>query len=51
MGMFVDGVKANLDRITGQEKNKKNLTTLPETATLSDVINAVNIIIERLGSD
>lgn len=51
MGMFVDGVKLNLDRLTGQEKNKENLTELPETATLDDVKNAINIIIRRLGSD
>jgi hypothetical protein len=50
MGMFIDGVKANLDRLTGQENNKENLTELPETATISDVINRLNIIIRRLGN-
>ena len=47
---FTDAVKENIDRLTGQERAKENLTELPETATLDDVITRVNIIIRRLGN-
>lgn len=48
---FCDATKETLDKLTGQNRSKENLTALPENATLSDVIKRLNIIIGRLGSD
>lgn len=48
---FCDATKETLDKLTGQNRAKENLTELPSTATLPDVINTLNIIIRRLGSD
>lgn len=43
---FDNAVKANLERITG--RNGPPLTLLSDSATLAEVISAVNIIIARL---
>lgn len=41
-------LKQNVDELTGQSRNMPALTPLPATATLADVIAAVNKIITRL---
>lgn len=47
---FASAVKGNLDALTGQQDGAQKLAPLPASATLADVIAAVNIIIGRLGS-
>lgn len=41
-------LKQNVDELTGQSRNMPTLAPLPATATLADVIAAVNKIITRL---
>lgn len=41
-------LKQNVDELTGQSRNMPDLAPLPATATLADVIAAVNKIITRL---
>jgi hypothetical protein len=41
-------LKQNVDELTGQSRNMPDLAPLPATATLADVIAAVNKIIARL---
>lgn len=42
-------IKANIDRLTGQEKNATRLSPLPATATTAEIIAALNVLIERAG--
>jgi len=41
-------LKQNVDQITGRTRNMPGLEELPATATLADVIAAVNKIIARI---
>lgn len=41
-------VKQNLDAITGQARNTPKLAPLPSTATLADVIERLNTLLDRL---
>jgi hypothetical protein len=41
-------LKQNVDEVTGQSRNVPALAALPSTASLADVIAAVNKIIARL---
>lgn len=47
-GPFPEAVKANLDRITGQQRNLPPLPLLPETATLAEVVAAYNALVQRI---
>lgn len=47
--LFGDAVKQNLDALTGQQKNSTPLQQLPTTATLPEVIAALNVLIARAG--
>lgn len=47
--LFGEAVKQNLEALTGQQKNSKPLQQLPTTATLPEVIAALNVLIERAG--
>jgi hypothetical protein len=49
LDLFGEAVKQNLDALTGQQRNSKPLQPLASTATLADVIAAVNVLIERAG--
>lgn len=44
----IEAVGQTLDRLTGQVPGAAGLDPLPETATLADVIKAVNILIDRV---
>lgn len=46
---FASAVKTNLDQLTGQQASASRVDVLPTTASLSDVIAAVNVLIERQG--
>lgn len=41
-------IKQNLDSITGQARNVDRITQLPPNATLAQVVDTLNKIIERL---
>lgn len=45
---FAQQVKQNIDWLTGQQKNAPVLPVLPASATLTEVINAYNLVRERL---
>lgn len=46
----MQAVAANFRALAGQLRNSRPLAELPPTATLADVIAALNIIIRRLAS-
>lgn len=46
---FGEAVKQNLDTLTGQQRNSTPLQQLPTTASLQDVISALNVLIARAG--
>lgn len=46
---FASAVKSNIDSMTGQQEGAKRLEPLKDSATLADVIDALNIIISRIG--
>lgn len=47
--LFAEAVKANIDSLTGQQKSSVALLPLASTATLQEVIVALNILINRAG--
>jgi len=44
----LDAVKQNLDSITGQARNVGKLAPLPQTATTAEIIDRINLLVERL---
>jgi hypothetical protein len=48
LDQFAAAVKQNLDSITAQTRNVERLQPLPETATLAQVIERLNVITARL---
>jgi hypothetical protein len=48
LDQFAAAVKQNLDSITAQARNVERLQPLPETATLAEVIQRLNVITARL---
>jgi hypothetical protein len=48
LDQFAAAVKQNLDSITAQARNVQKLQPLPETATLEQVIERLNVIVARL---
>lgn len=46
--LFASSVKQNLDAITGQARNTKELKPLPTDATLAQVITQVNALLNRM---
>jgi hypothetical protein len=48
LDQFAAAVKQNLDSITAQARNVERLQPLPETATLAQVIERLNVITARL---
>jgi hypothetical protein len=48
LDQFAAAVKQNLDSITAQARNVERLQPLPETATLAEVIERLNVITARL---
>jgi hypothetical protein len=47
--LFGEAVRQNLEALTGQQNNSKPLQPLPSTASLPEVIAALNVLIERAG--
>jgi hypothetical protein len=45
---FAEAVKANIDSLTGQQKNATKLAPLAPTATLADVITQINAMLARM---
>jgi hypothetical protein len=45
---FGEVVKQNLDSITGQQQNIARLSPLPGTATTADIIERLNVLLERI---
>lgn len=45
---FCHGVKQTLDAITGQAKNMERLQPLPANATLAQVIDRLNEVVNRM---
>jgi hypothetical protein len=48
LDQFAAAVKQNIDSITAQARNVERLQPLPETATLAQVIERLNVITARL---
>jgi hypothetical protein len=48
LDQFAAAVKQNIDSITAQARNVERLQPLPETATLAEVIQRLNVITARL---
>jgi hypothetical protein len=48
LDQFAAAVKQNLDSITAQARNVERLQPLPQTATLAQVIERLNVITARL---
>ena len=48
LDQFAAAVKQNIDSITAQARNVERLQPLPETATLAQVIERLNVIVARL---
>jgi hypothetical protein len=48
LDQFAAAVKQNIDSITAQARNVPRLQPLPETATLAQVIERLNVIVARL---
>jgi glucose-6-phosphate-specific signal transduction histidine kinase len=48
LDQFAAAVKQNIDAITAQARNVQRLQPLPETATLAQVIERLNVITARL---
>jgi hypothetical protein len=48
LDQFAAAVKQNIDAITAQARNVERLQPLPETATLAQVIERLNVITARL---
>lgn len=44
----LSSIKQNLDAITGQAKNVTRFEPLPSTATLAQVIERLNAVVDRL---
>lgn len=44
----LEAIKQNLDQITGQTRNVERLQPLPSTATMADVIERLNQIVDRM---
>jgi len=45
---FAEAVKANMDSMTGQQKNATKLLPLASTATQAEQINRLNALLERI---
>ena len=48
LNLTLSALKQNVDELTGQSRNTPNLSPLPATASLADVIAQLNRIVARL---
>lgn len=48
LDQFLSNAKQNLDELFGQKRGSKPIATLPASASLSEVIELLNTIVERI---